>query len=190
MIRPRKLLWTIVPVVCVMVGAAGAQAIPAMSLRTGVLAFDGNATLGDFTGTTSTVTGAFHAAASIEGVRGWVEAPARTLVTGNGRRDRDMYSSLEVAEFPTLRFDLDDLAAGPAQGDSIPVTLRGRFTLHGVTRPHAVPGWLWLTGQSARFKGRLPLNLKDYQIGGLSKMLGVLKMQEEIVVRIDVMFAS
>jgi hypothetical protein len=36
----------------------------------------------------------------------------------------------------------------------------------------------------------LPLNLKDYQIGGLSKMLGVLKMQEEIVVRIDVMFAS
>ena len=101
-----------------------------------------------------------------------------------------MYSSLEVAKYPTLRFDLDDLAAGPAQGDSMPVTLRGRFTLHGVTKQHAVPGWLWLTAQGARFRGQLPMNLKEYQIGGLSKMLGVLKMQEEIVVRIEVAFGT
>lgn len=167
-----------------------AQSVPSMTLRSGRLAFDGKATLGNFTGTTTTVTGSLTGAASLEGVRGWVEAPSRSLVTGNGRRDRDMYSSLEVARFPALRFDLDDLAAGTMQGDSMPVTLRGRFTLHGVTRQHAVPGWLWLTMAGARFRGQLPMNLKDYGIGGLSKMLGVLKMQEEIVVMIDVTFSS
>lgn len=167
-----------------------AQAVPSMTLRSGRLAFDGKATLGDFTGTTSSVTGALTGAASLEGVRGWVEAPARTLVTGNGRRDRDMYASLEVVRYPALRFDLDDLAVGPIEGDSMPVTLRGRFTLHGVTRPHAVPGWIWRTERGARFTGRLPLNLRDYLIGGLSKMLGVLKMNEEIVVKIDVTFES
>ena len=172
------------------VAALHAQSVPDMTLRAGSLAFDGKATLGDFTGATTTLSGALSGAASIDGVRGWVEAPARSLATGNGRRDRDMYASLEVDKHPTLRFELDDLAAGQREGDSIPVTLRGRFTLHGVTRQHAVPGWLWLTPQSARFSGRLPLNLKDFGVAGLSKMLGVLKMQEGIVVRVDVTFGS
>jgi hypothetical protein len=34
-----------------------------------------------------------------------------------------------------------------------------------------------------------PLNLKDYRIGGLSKMLGMLKMSEEIEVHVDLTFA-
>lgn len=164
------------------------QSVPSMSLRAGRLSFDGKASLGEFTGVTTSVSGGLVGAATVEGVRGWVEAPARTLVTGNGRRDRDMYASLEVDRYPTLRFDLDDLAAGAVEGDSTPVTLRGRFTLHGVTRPHAVPGWIWLDERRARFSGRLPINLRDYLIGGLSKMLGVLRMNEEIVVRIDVTF--
>ena len=33
-----------------------------------------------------------------------------------------------------------------------------------------------------------PLNLKDYRIGGLSKLLGVLKMYENIEVHVDVLF--
>lgn len=174
----------------ILLGSAplGAQSVPDMTLRSGSLSFDGKATLGDFTGTTSTITGGLAGAASVAGVRGWVEAPARSLVTGNGRRDRDMYSSLEVETYPTLRFDLDDLSAAAPHGDSIAVTLRGRFTIHGTTRQHAVPGWLWLTARSARFRGQLPMNLKDYGIGGLSKMLGVLKMREGIVVRMDVVF--
>jgi polyisoprenoid-binding protein YceI len=172
------------------IGVVAAQAVPSMTLRSGTLSFDGKASLGDFTGTTTSVTGALTGAATVEGVRGWVEAPAQSLVTGNGRRDRDMYSSLEVDRFPTLRFELADLSAGPVQGDSLPTTLRGRFTIHGVTREHAVPGWLWLADDTARFRGQLPLNLKNYSIGGLSKMLGLLKMQEEIVVKMDVMFGS
>jgi hypothetical protein len=33
-----------------------------------------------------------------------------------------------------------------------------------------------------------PLNLKDYHIGGLSKMLGMLKMHELIEVHLDLAF--
>lgn len=167
-----------------------AQGIPSMSRVSGELAFDGKATLGDFTGTTNAVSGSLLGAQELEGVRGWVMAPAASLTTGNGRRDRDMYASLEVERHALIRFDLDALAPGPRDGDSTRVTLRGRFTIHGVTREHAVPGWVWLTATSARFKGRLPMNLKEFQIGGLSKMLGVLKMDEEIVVRIDVRFGT
>jgi len=34
------------------------------------------------------------------------------------------------------------------------------------------------------------MNLKDYEIGGLSKVFGTLKMNEEIVVRMDVRFGG
>lgn len=165
-----------------------AQSVPSFATVRGELAFDGDATLGDFTGRTSTITGRLVGADSLVRVRGWVEARAGTLVTGNGRRDRDMYKSLEVGKFPTIRFDLDALAPGRSSGDSLAVTLRGRFTIHGVTREHAVPGWAWISATRVRFKGQLPMNLHDYRIGGLSKMLGLLKMHPDIVTRIDVEF--
>lgn len=172
----------------VMAGPVRGQAVPSGTTIRGELAFDGNASLGDFTGTTTTLTGALFGAETLEAVRGWVEAPSRTLVTGNGRRDRDMYKSLEVERYPVLRFDLDALAAGEPVGDSIPVTLRGRFTLHGVSREEAVRGWVWLRDGAVRFRGALPIRLTEYRIGGLSKFLGALRMHEEIVVRVDVEF--
>jgi hypothetical protein len=35
-----------------------------------------------------------------------------------------------------------------------------------------------------------PLNLKDYRIGGLTKMLGMLRMEERIEVHVDLTFAA
>jgi hypothetical protein len=37
-------------------------------------------------------------------------------------------------------------------------------------------------------RSAFPLNLKDYKIGGLSKMLGLFKMYPDIVVHVDVSF--
>lgn len=177
------------PVLLVLASPLGAQAVPSLPNVSGELAFDASATLGDFTGRTTMLSGRLVGAASLTEVRGWVEASARSLMTGNGKRDRDMYKSLAVEEHPTIRFELDAVAPGGMDGDSVPVTLRGRFTIHGVTNSHAVPGWAWLGERTVRFRGRLPMNLKDYGIGGLSKMLGLLKMDEQIVVRIDVTFS-
>jgi hypothetical protein len=39
-----------------------------------------------------------------------------------------------------------------------------------------------------RLKSTFPMNLTDYQIGGLSKMLGLLKMHPDIVVHVDLLF--
>jgi hypothetical protein len=42
----------------------------------------------------------------------------------------------------------------------------------------------------ARVRGTTPLNLKDYEIGGLTKMMGMLKMHEEIAVHVDLVFEA
>ncbi len=164
------------------------QPVMAATVLEGKLWFDGRATLGDFTGTTTTVTGRLTGGTDLSQVHGWVEAPVGTLVTGNDRRDRDLRKSMAASEFPTIRFDLARLAVGERIADTTVVQLEGTFTLHGVTRSATIPARLVLGERRYRLWATTPLNLKDYSIGGLSKMLGILKMSEDIVVHVDLLF--
>jgi polyisoprenoid-binding protein YceI len=162
--------------------------IPNGRLVSGTLSFDGHATAGDFTGTTTTVSGQVVGAPDLTGVRGWVEAPVQTLKTGNGKRDRDLNTSMETDKYPKMRFDLSRVTRRGASEDSVGVVLHGQLRIHGVTREVELPGSLQLSGSQARLRTDFPLNLKDYHIGGLSKLLGMLKMYEEIEVHADLMF--
>jgi polyisoprenoid-binding protein YceI len=168
--------------------AAQQRPIPNGRLVSGTLSFDGHATAGDFTGTTTTVSGQVVGAPELTGVRGWVEAPVQTLKTGNGKRDRDLNKSMETDKYPKMRFDLSRVTRRGASEDSVGVVLHGQLRIHGVTREVELPGSLQLSGSQARLRTDFPLNLKDYHIGGLSKLLGMLKMYEEIEVHADLMF--
>jgi hypothetical protein len=94
---------------------------PVADVRHGTLSFDGKSTLGDFTGTTTTVRGQMRGGATLPEVRGWVEAPVNTLKTGNGTRDRDLIKTME-ARLPTIRFQLEG-ACQWERGDSAGVVL-------------------------------------------------------------------
>jgi polyisoprenoid-binding protein YceI len=164
------------------------RAIPAGHLTSGTLSFDGHATAGDFVGKTTTVSGQLTGASDVAGVRGWVEAPVATLTTGNGKRDKDLNKSMESDKFPVLRFELARVSRTGGTADSLGVVLHGALVIHGVTRNVDLPGTVLLAGSTARVRTDFPLNLKDYQIGGLSKMLGMLKMYENIEVHSDLVF--
>ena len=177
----------------VLSGAAELEAqfdapIPAGRVREGTLSFHGHATAGDFVGTTAEVSGAMTGGAKLSEVRGWVEAPVRTLRTGNGRRDRDLNKSLESDRYPTIRFDLAGVSARGGSGDSVAVDLLGKLTVHGISRDVTLPGRLRRSGDQVHVRTEFPLNLKDYKVGGLSKMLGILQMYEDIEVRVDLRF--
>jgi hypothetical protein len=137
------------------------QSVPSGAIREGVLSFDGRATVGDFTGTTHTIAGEMTGGASLAEVRGWVEAPVKTL-TG--------------------------VTLGEARGDTVAVTLEGKFQIHGVSQQASIPATVVLLADAIQVRGEMPMNLKSYGIGGLSKMAGMLKMHEEIVVHLDLTF--
>ena len=169
--------------------AAAAQLVlPAGTVRAGTLSFDGRATAGTFTGTTTTITGEMTGGAGLSDVRGWVEAPVSTLKTGNDRRDRDLNKSMESEKYPAIRFELTGVVVGGPPSNSVPVTLQGRFIIHGVTRKASLPADVTLGPDRVRVRGTARLNLKDYEIVGLSKMMGMLKMHEEILVHLDLVF--
>ena len=169
------------------VKAQTAQPVPSGTVAEGTLSFDGRASAGDFTGTTSSVTGEMKGGDGLDAVRGWVEAPVATLKTGNDRRDRDLNKSMESDKYPAMRFDLDGVTAG-GTGDSVPATLKGRLTIHGMERAVELPASVVLGADNVRVHSDFPLNLKDYKIGGLTKLMGMLRMYEDIKVHVDVTF--
>jgi hypothetical protein len=57
-----------------------------------------------------------------------------------------------------------------------------------VTRNVELPATIQFSGSTVRLRTDFPLNLKHYRIGGLSKLLGMLKMYENIEVHVDLVF--
>jgi polyisoprenoid-binding protein YceI len=167
---------------------AQGRPIPSGRVESGTLSFDGRATVGDFVGTTKAVSGQITGGADISAVRGWVEAPVRTLTTGNGKRDKDLNKSMESSKYPNIRFELSGITPRGGTADSVAVMLHGALVIHGVTRKVDLPGTLQFQGTKARVRSDFPLRLKDYRIGGLSKMLGVLKMYDDIEAHVDLLF--
>lgn len=169
--------------------SAQTGAVPSGRVESGTLSFDGRATVGDFVGTTKVVSGQLAGAPGLNAVRGWVEAPVRTLTTGNGRRDKDLNKSMESGKYPSIRFELSGVTPKGGTADSVRAVLHGALVIHGVTRKVDLPATVRFEGPKARVRSSFPLSLKDYRIGGLSKMLGVLKMYDDIEVHVDLLFA-
>ena len=166
---------------------AQGRPVPSGRVATGTLSFDGHATVGDFVGTTKTVSGQITRGADISAVRGWVEAPVRTLTTGNGKRDKDLNKSMESSKYPNIRFELSGITPRGGTEDSVAAMLHGALVIHGVSRKVDLPGTLQFQGPKARVRSDFPLRLKDYRIGGLSKLLGILKMYDGIEVHVDLL---
>jgi polyisoprenoid-binding protein YceI len=168
--------------------AQESRPVPNGRVASGTLSFDARATAGDFVGSTTAVSGELTGAPDLLKVRGWVEAPVKTLKTGNNKRDKDLNKSMESEKYPNLRFELARISRTGGARDSLSVIMHGGLTIHGVTRDVDLPGTIQFTGSTARVRTNFPLNLKEYRIGGLSKMLGLLKMDEKIEVHADLVF--
>lgn len=188
---PYRLLLSTLLVVGWVHPIAAQDSIPDATLVSGRLGFSGYATPGPWSAWTETMSGAMTGGGALTEVRGWVEFPAASLDSDNGRRDKDMRKSLETDEYPTIRFDLNAVSELRSYGDSSTVTLHGIFHIHGVDREVEAPATVHRTTEGhIRLTADIPLNLKDYDIGGLSKALGMLKMNPEITVHVDVTFGG
>jgi len=161
---------------------------PDAEVLRGTLSFDGKSTLGDFTGTTSTLRGQMSGGATLADVRGWVEAPVNSLKTGNDRRDRDLVKTMEAAIFPTIRFELTGVTPEWERGDSAGVVLTGNLVIHGVTRAERIKATVARGAEGIHVTAAgIPMDLRDYKIDKLTRFL-VFRMQRDIVVHLDITF--
>lgn len=107
-----------------------------------------------------------------------------TLKTGIDRRDRDMYRTLNVDEFPFAEFtgSLQN-TFNPESSEKQEVIASGEFTIHGVTREVNINGVIQITEDGLLLEAEWTLNLNDYEI----EPPGILfyRVNEEQQVRIE-----
>jgi polyisoprenoid-binding protein YceI len=172
------------------VGVPGPVPVPYLRLASGTLRFEADATVGDFSGVTSAVTGELRGATAPGLVHGWVEAPVRSLRTGIRRRDGHMYAAMDADRYPTLRFEPRSLTAS-TRDDSASVQLTGTLTIHGVSRPVTVPLTAVRDSAGVRVVGAFPLDVGDFGIrDGLVRMGGLLRVDPHVRIRIDLTFVA
>ncbi len=88
-----------------------------------------------------------------------------TLKSGIGRRDRDIYRTLNVDDYPfaeftgTLSTSFDQNSSETQQ-----VEVQGEFTIHGVTRNVTIQGTMQKQGEELYLTAEWILNLEDYDI--------------------------
>jgi len=147
----------------------------------GRVEFLSNVPLHTFTGTSDELTGRIDT--NSKTVDFYVDL--ETLRTGNGKRDKDMWTTLETDKYPfaefygTLEGDFD-LSKEVAQA----VQVSGEFSIHGVTRQITVDGLITVVDGGLRIQADWVLSLNDYDI--TPPRLLILKVDDEQEVSIDI----
>jgi polyisoprenoid-binding protein YceI len=169
------------------------RAVPDAALHAGTLGFQAQSTFGELLGSTSAVTGAIVGARDLTMARGWVEAAVATFGTGGGRRDRALRECLEVERHPTIHFSLrGTTVASVSLGarDLTTVLLHGALTIRGTTRRIDLPATITRSAAITRVTSAFPLNLADYGVDRLSRMLGIIRVDPVVQLRVNLWFVD
>lgn len=141
------------------------QPIPGLSqsfkTESGHVKFHSTVPLHSFTGVSNRLVGKINLADST--VDFYVDV--HTLDTGIGKRDRDMLETLDADQYPFAEFYgklVSDF--NPDNPDPQEVTVKGKFTVHGVSQQVHITGTLQKTEKGLQVTASWTLNMKDYNI--------------------------
>jgi polyisoprenoid-binding protein YceI len=121
-----------------------------------------------------------------------VEAGSLAVVDDESQKDRpeiekEMNANvLEVAKYPSIRFDVKAADVGSLEGDGKTVDVDGDLAIHGRTKRVRIPVKVALHGETLRATGKVKLKLADFAVERTSAAGGTVKVADEIEVRFDV----
>lgn len=114
-----------------------------------------------------------------------------SLETGIGKRDKDMRTTLETGKYPFAEFfgklsQPVDLSSSSRQQ----VQVKGKFSLHGVTKDIVVQGSLVKERSGWKLEAAWSLNLSDYNIKPPKLLIVKVDEKQEITIRAVLTTAS
>lgn len=150
--------------------------------------FHSKATLESFSGKSRNFSAQFEVdAAQLGRSTGTVKVDLRTLDTGIDLRNKHMRENhLHTDSFPEAIFVLDSVTgAGSLAGVGLTqITVHGKMTIHGVTKPLAVPASLTPADAGAlRLQTEFPLKITDFGIPRPEFLF--LKLAEDVRILVD-----
>jgi polyisoprenoid-binding protein YceI len=91
--------------------------------------------------------------------------PIKSINTGVGKRNKDMFELLETDKYPNAEF-MGKIVSGfdPKSNEPQHVKVSGTFTLHGVSKPLTVDGVLDRNSNSLHIETQWDMMITDYNI--------------------------
>jgi len=157
------------------------------------VAFTASFPLGGFTGRAQDVRGEVRTDPGDlrQGVSGELLVRASGLRTGDDGRDRDMFKTLAVDQYPDIRFTVLKVEASfPSVTDRADVllTVSGTMTIRGVERLMAFPARVRLRDEKLWVRGEGELKMTDFGIRPPSRLF--LEVKDTVVVSFDLLLAQ
>jgi polyisoprenoid-binding protein YceI len=167
--------------------------------------FEADASLGRFEGRATRFSGWADVADSLNfvGSTGRVEIEVASFKTGNGMRDGHLRGDMKADRFPLIVFEnsdvqpaeiatIDSMLAGIiAFSDAVPaarVFIGGKLTIQDSTREVRIPARVRVSGDTMRVRGRLSTRFTEFGMKPPSRILGTVKVKDNIVLLFDALF--
>lgn len=126
---------------------------------------------------------------SYSSAEGTASVSIESFDCGRRRMNQDLYDVLNMTDFPTIRFELEDasLSSSPeGSRNEYHVHTHGRLTIAGTEQSVD----MMFTGQHLsdgryRVTGTNPLLMSDFGVDPPTALFGLIKTQDRILVRVD-----
>lgn len=170
---------------------------PGSSIR-----LEGNSTIHEYSATTSKLSGSVvvDSFLFVEGKMSGsqivqfveINIPVRSLLSGNESLDDNLYDALNADDFPDIiyRSTGDTLLSQPKR-DSLVLRTTGKLAVAGKENIIEMNGTLTIhPNRTISVKGSKELMMTDFGIEPPSMMLGVLKTDDKVVIRFELILQS
>ncbi len=154
--------------------------------------FESDAPLETMVGKTKKISGSLSVdPVDITKTTGSFKVPVASLRTGNDLRDEHLRGDgwLDAKKFPSIHFEITEVVLGKKgnkelkQGKDTNVTVKGKFTAHGVTKVVTSDGTVNWSGDAMRIRASFIAKLTDHDISVPSIVR--LKVANDISVSVD-----
>lgn len=109
-----------------------------------------------------------------------VRAADRTEIEGRMRRE-----VLETADYPTITFQTEDVAARSLGAERYHLELGGWLSLHGITHPYQVEAELIMRAHEIALRGDDQLGMADFGIRPVTAVGGTIRLKDEVRVMFE-----
>lgn len=93
---------------------------------------------------------------------------------------------LDVARYPTITFESDQVSVQKRPADGLSLRVDGRLTLHGVTKPLTIPVAVRLDGNRMTASGQATIRQSEFGIRPVTAVGGTVRVKDEVGVTFSI----
>jgi polyisoprenoid-binding protein YceI len=114
-----------------------------------------------------------------------VTIPVKSLKSGDGALDNNMYNAMSADKHPTIRFVLTNAKVTNADGGDIEVVADGKLTISGTERTTKISAKGELKGDTIKIKGTKDMKMSEFGVKPPVLMFGAIKVDDKITVKYE-----